>query len=84
MLKLIATLIAGSFIAFGSPLDQKDVEYGHPGGKPLLLDLHVPDGHGPFVAAIIVHGGGFDQGDKETYVKPLFAPLSSGAPVRPA
>jgi acetyl esterase len=59
-----------------APLDQKDVEYTRPGGQAVLLDLHVPEGKGPFPAAILVHGGGFDQGSKSTNVKPLFEPLS--------
>ena len=62
---------------FGAPIDQKDVEYGRSGGKPLLLDLHVPDGAGPFPAAILVHGGGFDEGSKSTNVRPLFEPLAN-------
>lgn len=45
--------------------DKSDVEYGNAGGKPLLLDLHVPDGPGPFPAAILIHGGGFDQGSRK-------------------
>jgi len=60
-----------------APLDQKDVEYGRPGGKALLLDLHIPDGAGPFPAAILVHGGGFDEGSKSTNVRPLFEPLAN-------
>ena len=56
--------------------DKKDVEYANRDGKPLLLDLHVPDGSGPFPATILVHGGGFDQGSKSTNVRPLFQPLS--------
>jgi alpha-L-fucosidase 2 len=58
-------------------VDQKDVEYGRPGGKALLLDLHVPDGAGPFPAAILVHGGGFDEGSKSTNVRPLFDVLDA-------
>src|SRR5580700_10756356 len=58
-------------------VDQKDVEYGHPGAKSLLLDLHVPDGPGPFPAAILIHGGGFDEGSKSTNVRPLFEPLAN-------
>src|SRR5438132_13624901 len=65
-----AVLSAGALI--GAPVDQKDVEYGRPGGHALLLDLHVPDGAGPFPAAILVHGGGFDEGSKSTNVRPLF------------
>jgi acetyl esterase len=61
----------------GAPMDRKDVEYGRPDGKPLLLDLHVPDGPGPFPAAILVHGGGFDEGSKSTNVRPLFDVLAN-------
>ena len=57
-------------------LDLKDVEYAKPGGKPVLLDLHVPDGPGLFPAAILVHGGGFDEGSKSTNVRPLFEVLA--------
>ncbi|HUO29028.1 MAG TPA: alpha/beta hydrolase, partial [Bryobacteraceae bacterium] len=53
------------------------VEYARPDGKPLLLDLHVPDGAGPFPAAILIHGGGFDGGSKSTNVRPLFDPLTA-------
>ena len=61
----------------GAALDRKDVEYARPGGKPVLLDLHVPDGPGPFPAAILVHGGGFDEGSKSTNVRPLFDVLAN-------
>ena len=57
-------------------LDQKDVAYASREGKPLLLDLHIPDGPGPFPAAILIHGGGFDGGSKSTNVRPLFEPLA--------
>ena len=43
----------------------------------MLLDLHVPDGPGLFPAAILVHGGGFDEGGKSTNVKPLFDLLAN-------
>jgi alpha-L-fucosidase 2 len=78
MRTLISILaMAGAFTLAAAPLDRKDVEYGHPGGKALLLDLHVPDGEGPFPAAILVHGGGFDEGSKSTNVRPLFEPLAN-------
>jgi alpha-L-fucosidase 2 len=76
MRRLVLALAAASVLLPGAPLDQKDVQYAQPGGKALLLDLHVPDGPGPFPAAILVHGGGFDQGSKSTNVRPLFEPLS--------
>ncbi|HLK67213.1 MAG TPA: alpha/beta hydrolase [Bryobacteraceae bacterium] len=74
---LLILTIAGAVTLAGAPLDQKDVEYARPGGKPVLLDLHVPDGAGPFPAAILVHGGGFDEGSKSTNVRPLFDLLAN-------
>ncbi len=59
-----------------APVDQKNVEFASPGGKPLYLDLHVPDGPGPFPTAILVHGGGFDEGTRATNVRPLFDVLA--------
>ncbi len=58
-------------------IDQKAVEYGKPDGHALLLDLHVPDGPGPFPAAVLVHGGGFDEGSRSTNVRPLFNVLTN-------
>jgi alpha-L-fucosidase 2 len=58
-------------------VDRKAVEFAHPGAKPLLLDLHIPDGPGPFPAAILIHGGGFDEGSRFTNVAPLFEPLTN-------
>src|SRR6185436_17289547 len=66
--------------AIAAPLAQTDVqkgvEYGKPGGHSLLLDVHVPDGPGPFPAAILVHGGGFDGGSRATNMAPTFQPLA--------
>src|ERR1700738_3752638 len=73
---LIPTILSAAILN-GAPVDQKDVEYGRPGGKALLLDLHVPEGAGPFPAAILVHGGGFDEGSKSTNVRPLFDVLAN-------
>jgi acetyl esterase len=69
--------IAATATVAAAAIDQKDVEYTRPGGKPVLLDLHVPDGPGPFPAAILIHGGGFDEGSKSTNVKPLFDVLAN-------
>ncbi|MEZ5362235.1 MAG: alpha/beta hydrolase [Bryobacterales bacterium] len=55
---------------------QRDIEYARPGGEPQLLDVFVPEGDGPFPAAILVHGGGFEAGDKQTYITYIFEPLS--------
>ena len=72
---VLAILCASALWA--APVDRKDVEYARPGGRPVLLDLHVPDGPGLFPAAILVHGGGFDEGSKSTNVKPLFDLLAN-------
>ena len=42
----------------------------------LHLDAWHPDGRGPFPAVIVVHGGGWEAGDRVTYVTPLFATLA--------
>jgi len=77
---LLAAVGAASLAAappLNQKLDQKGVEYAKPGGHPLLLDLHIPDGPGPFPAAILVHGGGFDGGNRSTgFMSPVFEPLS--------
>lgn len=54
----------------------KDIVYSRPGGRDLLLDACIPQGKDPFPAVIIVHGGGWEAGDKDTYVSPVFAPLA--------
>ncbi|MGH9657455.1 MAG: M20/M25/M40 family metallo-hydrolase, partial [Bryobacteraceae bacterium] len=53
-----------------------DVPFTRIGETALTLDASVPEGDGPFPAVIVVHGGGFINGDKQTFVKPLFDPLS--------
>lgn len=54
----------------------KDVVYGHAGGMDLTLDASIPDGRGPFPAAVLVHGGGWVAGDKQQYITYIFKPLS--------
>jgi acetyl esterase len=56
---------------------RRDVEYGRAGDVPLLMDVSVPEGTGPFPAVIIVHGGGWIGGHREHSVRPLFEPLAS-------
>ena len=57
-------------------VDLTDIEYANAGGVRLTLDAHVPDGNGPFPAAILVHGGGWVGGDKQQYITYIFQPLS--------
>ena len=42
----------------------------------LTLDAWIPRGRGPHVPVLLVHGGGWEAGDKVTYITPLFAPLA--------
>jgi len=44
----------------------------------LKLDAFVPPGDGPFPAAVVVHGGGFVQGDKRTDMAPVLDTLVEG------
>jgi acetyl esterase/lipase len=57
-----------------------DVEYGTATGESLKLDAYIPDGGGPFPAVILVHGGGWNAGDKsggpkKGYMAPMHEPL---------
>ncbi|HTB82044.1 MAG TPA: pectinesterase family protein [Candidatus Sulfotelmatobacter sp.] len=54
-----------------------DIEYGEAGGQKLLLDAHVPAGDGKFPVVLIVHGGGWMTGDRETDIVPVFAPVAT-------
>ncbi|MDX2269418.1 MAG: alpha/beta hydrolase [Bryobacter sp.] len=71
---LLSLLAVAAFAA----RHEKDIEFAKPGGFSLTLDASVPEGPGPHPAVIIVHGGGFVRGDKQTFVPPLFAPLEAG------
>jgi alpha-L-fucosidase 2 len=54
----------------------KDVEFAKPNGVSLTLDASLPDS-GPLRGAVIlVHGGGWEAGDKRTYIRPWFETLT--------
>lgn len=52
----------------------KDILYSP--SAQLRLDAYLPPGAKPAPAVIVVHGGGWEAGDKVTYVTPLFEPLA--------
>ncbi len=61
----------------------KDIEYANVDGESLRLDAYVPDGPGPFPTVILVHGGGWNTGDKsggrnKGLTTPMDEPLSRG------
>ncbi len=62
--------------AFSMPGLKQDIEFAKAGDVSLTLDAFVPEGQGPFATCILVHGGGFTKGDKHSFIKPLFEPLS--------
>src|SRR5579872_3712803 len=70
----ISVLLLVSLAAHARML--KDVVYGHAGGMDLTLDASIPEGIGPFPAAVLVHGGGWVAGDKQQYITYIFQPLS--------
>jgi alpha-L-fucosidase 2 len=76
MRPVLVVCLYAAVVATAPPSDQKGIEYGKPGGDALLVDVHVPDGPGPFPAAILVHGGGFDGGSRATNMSPTFQPLA--------
>ena len=53
---------------------RKDILYSP--SAQLELDAFVPRTGKPVPAVIVVHGGGWEAGDKVTYVTPLFEPLA--------
>jgi alpha-L-fucosidase 2 len=60
--------------AAAGPRLQKNIVFSE---TPLLkLDAFVPAAIKPSPAVIVVHGGGWEAGDKVTYVTPLFEPLA--------
>lgn len=53
-----------------------DIEFAKVGDVSLTLDASVPGGAGPFPTIIMVHGGGWRNGDKNKFITPLFAPMT--------
>lgn len=54
----------------------KDIVYSRPRGLPLLMDAYIVDSPKPSPAVIIAHGGGWEAGDKLTYISPILGPLA--------
>src|SRR5262245_59793670 len=75
-MKILVSILLLSWPAFAEL--RTDIEFASKGDVRLTLDAFVPEGAGPFPAVILVHGGGFTRGDKQTFVKPLFEPLTQG------
>lgn len=72
---LLAEMLLVTGALFGA--ETLNIEYAKPNGVSLLLDVQVPEGKGPFPTVIVVHGGGWVNGNKRTYVPPLLPPLTA-------
>jgi acetyl esterase/lipase len=86
MLRSISVFLLAAVLARGvEPGLHRDIEYGQANGISLKLDASVPEGAGPFPVAILVHGGGWSNGDKANVgsvggsadISPWFAPLTT-------
>jgi acetyl esterase len=55
---------------------KNDIEFGNPGGVPLMMDAMIQDGSGLFPSIVFVHGGGFTGGDKKGYPKAISGMLT--------
>jgi acetyl esterase len=66
--------LAGAAIANAAL--HSDIEFANVDGVSLQMDAWVPDGDGPFPTAILVHGGGWNHGDKQTTFYPIFPPMT--------
>ena len=72
-LRTVAPVTASTARVTSGPL-QKDIVYRT--SPELKLDAFLPKASRPMPAVIVVHGGGWEAGDKVTYVTPLFEPLA--------
>src|SRR5713226_363403 len=61
---------------FAQGADLRDVEFARPDGVALTLDAHIPASMKSQPAVLLVHGGGWEAGDKSTYIRPWFATLT--------
>lgn len=80
LILLSALLLTAALHAADKPFTmpglKQDIEFAKAGDVSLTLDAFAPEGAGPFATCILVHGGGFTKGDKHSFIKPLFEPLS--------
>jgi alpha-L-fucosidase 2 len=76
MVEWLAALASGSALGH-RPLAgviQKDILYSR--SAKLALDAFNPRSAVPVPAVIVVHGGGWEAGDKVTYITPILEPLA--------
>ncbi len=74
-MKTLLLILCSIGAAAGAQL-RSDIEYGTADGVSLKLDASIPEGKGPFPAVVLVHGGGWNHGDKADNFRWIFEPLS--------
>ena len=57
----------GPFAVPGGLVAKEDVVFAEAGGRKLKLDLYRPEGKGVLPGVVVVHGGGWTGGDKESF-----------------
>lgn len=75
LLAIVCSMSQAAHAADLPPL-KKEIEFAKVGDVSLKLDAFVPEGEGPFPTCILVHGGGFTKGTKQSYITPIMEPLS--------
>ncbi len=66
-----------SIVSIAWSKEIKDIEFARPHGYSLTLDAWRPDDAQVRGAVILVHGGGWEAGDKRTYIGPWFTTLTA-------
>jgi alpha-L-fucosidase 2 len=72
----VGAAAALTLAASASAGELRDVEFARPNGVALTLDASIPVSARPQGAVILVHGGGWEAGDKRTYIRPWFDTLT--------
>jgi acetyl esterase len=73
-LSTVAPIPAGTHQPHAETALRKDIVYSESAQQK--LDAFIPRASKPLPAVLVVHGGGWEAGDKVTYVTPLFEPLA--------
>jgi alpha-L-fucosidase 2 len=76
MVEWLTSLTAGSPLGYQAlaGVIRKDIVYSR--SAKLALDAFLPRSAAPVPAVIVVHGGGWEAGDKVTYITPILEPMA--------
>ena len=76
VLKVCVMTSAFPFVLSVSAAELRDIEFARPAGISLTLDANIPDSEVPQPIVLLIHGGGWEAGDKQTYIRPWFTTLT--------